>query len=129
MLNHITAMGRLTRTPELRRTQTGTAVVSFTLAVQRDFGSGGERETDFLDCVAWGGTGEFVNRYFDKGQAAVVSGRLQIRRWTDKDGERRYTPEITAERVYFAGRNAERDGDEPAGSCEFTEADESCLPF
>lgn len=129
MLNHITAMGRLTRTPELRRTQTGTAVVSFTLAVQRDFGSGGERETDFLDCVAWGGTGEFVNRYFDKGQAAVVSGRLQIRRWTDKDGERRYTPEITAERVYFAGRNAERDGDEPAGSYEFTETDESCLPF
>lgn len=129
MLNHITAMGRLTRTPELRRTQTGTAVVSFTLAVQRDFGSGGERETDFLDCVAWGGTGEFVNRYFDKGQAAVVSGRLQIRRWTDKDGERRYTPEITAERVYFAGRNADWDGDEPAGSYEFTEADESCLPF
>mgnify|MGYP002511598584 CR=1 FL=1 len=88
MLNHITIMGRLTRDPELRRTGSGVAVASFTVAVDRDFGGrdGGEKETDFIDCVAWRQTGEFVSKYFTKGRMIVVSGRLQIRNWTDKDG-------------------------------------------
>ncbi|MBR3979110.1 MAG: single-stranded DNA-binding protein [Oscillospiraceae bacterium] len=114
MLNHITIMGRLTRDPELRRTGTGVAVASFTLAVDRDFGGqGGERETDFIDCVAWRQTGEFVSKYFTKGRMAVVSGRLQIRNWTDKDGNKRRTAEIVADNVYFG--DSKRDGDN-AGS-------------
>ena len=93
MLNHITIMGRLTRDPELRRTGSGVAVASFTVAVDRDFGGrdGGEKETDFIDCVAWRQTGEFVSKYFTKGSMIVVSGRLQIRSWTDKDGNKRRT--------------------------------------
>ena len=103
MLNHIIIMGRLTRDPELRRTGSGTAVASFTLAVDRDFSpkDGGERETDFIDCVAWRQTGEFVSKYFQKGRMAVVSGRLQIRSWNDKDGNKRKTAEIVADNVYF----------------------------
>ncbi len=115
MLNHIVIMGRLTRDPELRRTGSGVAVASFTLAVDRDFGGrdGGERETDFIDCVAWRQTGEFVSKYFTKGRMAVVSGRLQIRSWTDKDGNKRRTAEIVADNVYFG--DSRRDGDN-AGS-------------
>ena len=114
MLNHITIMGRLTRDPELRRTGTGVAVASFTLAVDRDFGGqGGERETDFIDCVAWRQTGEFVSKYFTKGRMAVVSGRLQIRNWTDKDGNKRRSAEVVADNVYFG--DSKRDGDN-AGS-------------
>ena len=111
MLNHITIMGRLTRDPELRRTGSGVAVASFTLAVDRDFGKNenGERETDFIDCVAWRQTGEFVSKYFAKGRMAVVSGRLQIRSWTDKDGNKRRTAEIVADNVYFG--DSKRDGD------------------
>ena len=111
MLNHITIMGRLTRDPELRRTGSGIAVASFTVAVDRDFGGrdGGERETDFIDCVAWRQTGEFVSKYFTKGSMAVVSGRLQIRSWTDKDGNKRRTAEVVADNVYFA--DSKRDGD------------------
>ena len=103
MLNHITIMGRLTRDPELRRTGSGIAVASFTVAVDRDFAprDGGERETDFIDCVAWRQTGEFVSKYFTKGSMAVVSGRLQIRGWTDKDGNKRRTAEVVADNVYF----------------------------
>ena len=103
MLNHITIMGRLTRDPELRRTGSGIAVASFTVAVDRDFASreSGERETDFIDCVAWRQTGEFVSKYFTKGSMAVVSGRLQIRGWTDKDGNKRRTAEVVADNVYF----------------------------
>ena len=103
MLNHIVIMGRLTRDPELRRTATGTAVASFSLAVDRDFGKNenGERETDFIDCVAWRQTGEFVSKYFTKGRMAVVSGRLQIRNWTDKEGNKRRTAEVVADNVYF----------------------------
>ena len=103
MLNHITIMGRLTRDPELRRTGTGTAVASFTVAVDRDFSGrdGGERETDFIDCVAWRQTGEFVSKYFTKGSMIVVSGRLQIRSWNDKDGNKRRTAEVVADNVYF----------------------------
>ena len=103
MLNHIIIMGRLTRDPELRRTGSGIAVASFTLAVDRDFGGkdGGERETDFIDCVAWRQTGEFVSKYFTKGRMAVVSGRLQIRNWNDKEGNKRRTAEVVADNVYF----------------------------
>ena len=103
MLNHITIMGRLTRAPELRRTGSGVAVASFTLAVDRDFGKNenGEKETDFIDCVAWRQTGELVSKYFTKGRMAVVSGRLQIRSWTDKDGNKRRSAEVVADNVYF----------------------------
>ena len=103
MLNHITIMGRLTRDPELRRTGSGLAVASFTVAVDRDWPNKetGEKETDFIDCVAWRQTGEFVSKYFAKGSMIVVSGRLQIRPWVDKDGNKRKSAEIVAENVYF----------------------------
>ena len=116
MLNHITIMGRLTRDPELRRTGSGIAVASFSLAVDRDFSprDGGERETDFIDCVAWRQTGEFVSKYFTKGRMAVVSGRLQIRSWTDKDGNKRRTAEVVADNVYFG--DSKRDGDNSGSS-------------
>ena len=112
MPNHITIMGRLTRDPELRRTGSGVAVASFTLAVDRDFGKNenGERETDFIDCVAWRQTGEFVSKYFTKGRMAVVSGRLQIRSWTDKDGNKRRTAEVVADNVYFGDSRKEESG-------------------
>ena len=111
MLNHITLMGRLVRDPELRRTGTGIAVASFTVAVDRDFSGrdGGEKETDFIDCVAWRQTGEFVSKYFTKGRMAVVSGRLQIRNWTDKEGNKRRTAEVVADNVYFG--DSKREGD------------------
>jgi len=102
MLNRITIMGRLTRDPELRRTGSGTPVASFTVAVDRDYAADGqEKETDFLDCVAWRGTAEFVEKYFSKGGMIVVSGRLQIRPWTDKEGNKRRSAEIVADNVYF----------------------------
>ena len=109
MLNHITIMGRFVRDPELRRTGSGIAVASFTLAVDRDFkaSSGGEKEVDFIDCVAWRQTGEFVSKYFTRGRMAVVSGRLQIRSWTDKDGNKRRTAEVVADNVYFADSKSE----------------------
>ena len=112
MLNHITIMGRLTRDPELRRTGSGVAVASFTLAVDRDFGKNenGERETDFIDCVAWRQTGEFVSKYFTKGRMAVVSGRLQIRNWNDKDGNKRRSAEVVADNVYFGDSRREDQG-------------------
>ena len=111
MLNHIVIMGRLARDPELRHTQTGTPVASFRLAVDRDFKdkNTGERTTDWIDVVAWRGTGEFVSRYFSKGRMAVVEGRLQIREWTDKEGNRRTTAEVVADNVYFG--DSKRDGD------------------
>ena len=111
MLNRIILMGRLTRDPELRHTQTGTAVASFTLAVDRDFKSrdGGDRATDFIDIVAWRSTAEFVSKYFTKGRMAVVSGRLQIRNWNDKDGNKRRTAEVVADNCYFG--DCKRDGD------------------
>ena len=109
MLNKIFIMGRLTRDPELRRTQNGTAVTSFTLAVDRDFkNADGTKDTDFIDVVAWRNTAEFVSKYFSKGRMAVVSGRLQIRNWEYKDGNKRKTAEIVAESVYFG--DSKRDG-------------------
>ena len=114
MLNKIILMGRLTRDPELRRTGTGTAVTSFSLAVDRDFKSqSGEKETDFIDIVAWRSTAEFVSKYFTKGRMAVVEGRLQIRDWTDKDGGKRRSAEVVADNVYFGDSN--RDGGDSSG--------------
>lgn len=116
MLNHIIIMGRLTRDPELRYTQSQTPVASFTLAVDRDFGSrdGGEKQTDFIDCVAWRSTAEFVSKYFQKGSMAVVSGRLQIRDWTDRDGGKRRSAEVVADNVYF-GESRRKDGGDSRG--------------
>ena len=115
MLNRIILMGRLTRDPELRHTQTGTAVASFTLAVDRDFKdrNSGERATDFIDVVAWRQTGEFVSRYFTKGRMAVVEGRLQMRDWTDKDGNKRRSAEVVADNVYFG--DSKRDAESASG--------------
>ena len=103
MLNHIVIMGRLVRDPELRRTGSGVAVATFRVAVDRDYvpKDGGERRTDFIDCVAWRQTGEFVSKYFTKGSMIVVSGRLQIRNWTDKEGNKRRSAEVVADNVYF----------------------------
>ena len=140
MLNKIFLMGRLTRDPELRRTQTGTPVASFSLAVDRDFKdkATGERSTDFIDVVAWRQTAEFVSRYFTKGRMAVVEGRLQIRDWTDKDGGKRRSAEVIADGIYFAGARSapasEGNADEgtlpppPAGELQDLE-DDGELPF
>ena len=114
MLNHITIMGRLTRDPELRRTGSGVAVASFRVAVDRDFApkDGGERKADFIDCVAWRQTGEFISKYFTKGRMIVVEGRLEMRDWTDKEGNKRTSAEIVVANAYFG--DSKRDGD--AGS-------------
>lgn len=154
MLNQITVMGRLTRDPELRYTQTQTPVASFTLAVDRDFVTkeSGERQTDFIDCVAWRSTAEFISKYFAKGSLAAVVGRLQIRDWIDKDGNKRRNAEVIVENIYF-GESKRRDTDSqpvygssttyqsssdyssaassPAPVSEFTELsdDEGELPF
>ena len=117
MLNHITIMGRLTRDPELRKTGSGTSVASFTLAVDRDFSGkdGGEKETDFIDCVAWRSTADFVSKYFSRGRMAVVSGRLQVRKWKNKEGENRYSTEVVADQVYFGDSKKEASGGESYG--------------
>ena len=129
MLNKIFIMGRLTRDPELRRTQTGTPVASFSLAVDRDFKdkSTGERTTDFIDVVAWRQTGEFVSRYFTKGRMAVVEGRLQVRNWTDKEGNKRRSAEILADSIYF-GASKKDDGAE-SDENETVDDDDPDLPF
>ena len=101
MLNHITLMGRLTKEPELRTTVSGVNVASFTVAVDRDYQNGGEKQTDFIDCVAWRGTGEFVSKYFHKGSMIVVSGKLQSRKWQDREGNNRVNWEVNADSVYF----------------------------
>ena len=119
MLNHIVLMGRLTRDPELRRTGSGVAVASFSLAVDRDYAAQGtERETDFVDIVAWRNTAEFVSKYFTKGRMAVVSGRLQIRNWQDKDGNKRRSAEVVADNVYFG--DSKRDGAAAPGGFDQT---------
>ena len=112
MLNQIVLMGRLTRDPELRRTGSGVAVASFTLAVDRNFAAqGAEKETDFVDIVAWRNTAEFVSRFFTKGRMAVVTGRLQIRNWTDKEGNKRRSAEVVADNVYFGDSKRDAAGD------------------
>ena len=112
MLNRIILMGRLTRDPELRHTQTGTAVASFSLAVDRDFKdkTTGEKSTDFIDVVAWRQTAEFVPRFFTKGRMAVVEGRLQLRDWTDRDGNKRRSAEVVADNVYFGDSKRDAEG-------------------
>ena len=151
MLNKIEIMGRLTRDPELRRTQSGTPVASFSTDCDRDYKdkATGERPTDFLDIVAWRTTGEFVSKYFSQGRMAVVSGRLQMRDWTDKEGGKRRSAEIIADSVYFGDSKSKEDqeppastggpveaaGGDPFGSLpggfapNFGEPDESTLPF
>ena len=118
MLNHIVLMGRLTRDPELRYTASNVPVASFTVAVDRDFGRGenGEKQTDFINVSAWRQTGEFVSKYFTKGSMIAVSGRLQIRDYTDRDGNRRTAAEVVADNVYFGDSKRRDDGDQPARS-------------
>ena len=137
MLNHIVIMGRLTRDPELKNTQSGLAVTSVSVAVDRDFKSeNGEKQTDFIDCVAWRSTAEFVSKYFHKGSMAVVSGRLQLRDWTDKNGNKRRSAEVIVDNIYFgeSKRSAESNAGTPPVSAEpqeFKELDDSDgeLPF
>ena len=134
MLNKIILMGRLTRDPELRKTGNGTAVTSFILAVDRDYKpQDGERETDFIDIVAWRGTGEFVSKYFTKGRMAVVEGRLQVRDWTDKDGAKRRNTEVIADSVYFGDSKKVSESDapaEPSGEIrELPDEEKGELPF
>jgi len=126
-------MGRLTKNPELRSTQSGRAVTSFTLAVDRDFKSeDGRTETDFIDCVAWQNTAEFIYKYFQKGNMAAVSGRLQLRDWTDKDGNKRRRAEVLVDHVYFGGSKKDSGGKEIKGvDANFVELDvnDGELPF
>ena len=143
MLNHIVLMGRLTRDPELRRTGSGIPVTTFTLAVDRDFGNNretGEKETDFIDIVTWRNTAEFVSKYFAKGRMAVVSGRLQIRNWNDKDGNKRRSAEVVADNVYFGDSRPDGGTASPAYPSQnnysapqedyaVVEEDDSELPF
>ena len=128
MLNQTTIMGRLTRDPELRRTGSGIAVASFTVAVDRDYTGkeNNEREADFIDCVAWRQTGEFVAKYFTKGSMIVVCGKLQSRSWTDKDGNKRRTMEVKADNVYFG--EPKRSGSDAPNS-EVPEAEEDFAPL
>lgn len=132
MLNRIDIMGRLVRDPELRRTNSGTAVCSFTIAADRDFGNKDEKEVDFFDIVAWKGTGEFVSKYFQKGRMAIVSGRLQMRKWNDKDGNKHTSYEVVAENVYF-GDSKERGADDAntshKGDYSVIEDADAMLPF
>ena len=147
-MNQIVLMGRLTRDPELRHTQSGTAIASFSLAIDRRYVAkdSGERQTDFIDVVAWQNLGEFVSKYFVKGQMAAVTGRLQIRDWTDKDGNKRRSAEVVADNVYFTESKKSREASfgpaepkedygsgfaTPVESSDFTELDmdDGDLPF
>ena len=142
MLNDVVIQGRLIRDPEIKRTVSGTAVTSFTLACDRDFSNKetGDRETDFIDCVAWKGTAEFLAKYFSKGQMAVVLGRLQTRMYTDKDGNKRKTAEVLASHIYFGSDKKDKSADGEAdvvpipinidaSDFELTEGDDGDLPF
>ncbi|MBQ1352206.1 MAG: single-stranded DNA-binding protein [Oscillospiraceae bacterium] len=131
MLNRIILMGRLTRDPELRYTPNNVPVASFSLAVDRDFKNrdSGERQTDFIDIVAWRQTGEFVSRYFTKGRMAVVEGRLQIRNWQDRDGNKRKSAEVVADNVYFGDSKRDAEAGQAPYSGSPVQPDESALPF
>ena len=137
MLNKVFVMGRLARDPELRRTQSGTAVASFTLAVDRDYKdkSSGERGVDWINCVAWRQSAEFVSRYFTKGRMAVVEGRLQVSEWTDKDGSKRWKTEVVADNIYFGDSKAAPPQSSPAdnepksGYTQEQDVDDGELPF
>ena len=137
MLNHITIMGRLTRDPELRRTAgSGVAVASFTVAVDRDYSGrdGGDKKTDFIDCVAWRQTGEFISKYFAKGRMIVVDGRLEMREWTDKEGNKHRTAEVNVATAYFGDSKRDKTDDgyaSPAPASDFAllHDDDGQLPF
>lgn len=129
MLNSITLMGRLTKNPENRKTASGKSVTSFTLAVERDIKTNGEKETDFIDCVAWNGTADLVAKYFTKGRMAVVRGRLQIRTWQDKDGKNRKAAEVIADSVYFGDSKPAVTAPAPADDYPVLEDEELELPF
>lgn len=130
MLNHIVIMGRLGRDPELRRTQSGVAVATFNVAVDRDFKdkATGQRAADWITCVAWRSTAEFVEKYFGKGSQVLVAGRLQMREWTDKDGNKRISAEVQADNVYFAGSKPEG-GQRELPEFEVMDDDDPDLPF
>lgn len=130
MLNHIVLMGRLTRDPEMRRTQSNIPVIGFTIAVDRDYSGrdGGEKQTDFIDIVAWRSTAEFVGKYFRKGSMAVVSGRLQMRGWKDKDGNNRRSAEVVADNVYF-GESKKEGGSAPSRYGGYTTPDYSAAGY
>lgn len=138
MFNHIAIMGRFTKDPEMRRTGSGVAVTSFTIACDRDFGQNGEKETDFIDVTCWRNTAEFVSKYFTKGRMAVVSGRLQIRKWTDKNGNERRSAEVVADNVYFADSKKDDSGSNfqsyspaaaPLQDYAVVDGDDDSLPF
>ena len=130
MLNQIVIMGRLGKDPELRRTQSGVAVATFNVAVDRDFKdkATGQRATDWITCVAWRSTAEFVEKYFAKGSQVLVAGRLQMRDWTDKDGNKRISAEVQAENVYFAGAKTEG-GQRELPEFEVMDDDDTDTPF
>lgn len=128
MLNHVSIMGRICNDIEVRRTGSGTAVASFTLAVERDFKKeNGEKETDFIECVAWKNTAEFVQKYFGKGKMAIVAGRLQTRNWQDKDGNKRKTSEVVVDSIYFG--EAKTNNSTPASDFAMLEDEDANLPF
>lgn len=139
MLNHISIMGRLTRDPEMHQTGSGVSVANFTLAVERDYKNGqGEREADFIDVVAWRGSADFAVKYFRRGSMAAVSGRLQIRNWTDKDGNKRSAAEVVAESIYFADskKDTQNASDAPVAQSQMApiiplgdDDDDGGLPF
>lgn len=138
MLNHVTLMGRLTRDPELKKTNNDLSVVRFSLAVERDFNQDKDNKvTDFINCVAWRHTAEFVSKYFQKGSMAAVSGRLQINSYTDKEGVKREGAEVLVDSVYFAGSKQQNSGSQSAPAKEeypvpekgFKEYDDGDLPF
>lgn len=122
MLNIITIMGRMVRDPELRRTGNSHAVASFTVAVERDYAQNGQKEVDYIDCVAWRQTGEFVSKYFKKGNMIVVTGRLQIRNWNDKDGNKRKSAEVLASNCYFGESKSNRDPEQAASNSGYSTA-------
>ena len=128
MLNHITIMGRLTKDPELRKTQSGVSVVTFAVAVDRDFKNGDEKVTDFIDCTAWRGTADFISKYFGKGRMIVVDGALNSRKWQDKDGNNRVSWEVQAQNVYFADSKRNDDG-QSVGQFKEVAEDDGELPF
>jgi single-strand DNA-binding protein len=129
MLNTITIQGRLTRNPELRRTGSGKAVANFALACERDFNEGGEKATDFIECVAWRNTAEFASKYFSKGKMAVAKGRLQIRQWTDNDGNKRTAAEVVVESLYFCGDKSSAPVQESGGESDARAESPAGYPF
>lgn len=131
MLNAVILQGRLTDTPELKTTTTGKSVTSFSIAVERDFSTNGERETDFINIVAWNNTAEFISKYFNKGKQILVKGSLQVRKYQTQNGENRYSTEVLAEKVYFAGDkgNTQQGENYDVGDFEYTEVDDEDLPF